>query len=120
MKTALRQLGDSAEDFVAQKLIKQGFTICERNYQKMYGEIDIIARKNDLLVFVEVKMRTHNITLMYELITPKKQKKIALVAREYISCNTITDKVCRFDVALLTMQQEQFILDYIPDAFQMS
>lgn len=119
MKTALRQLGDQAEDFVVQELINQGFAICQRNYQKIYGEIDIIACKKDLLIFVEVKMRMNNISLMYELITPKKQKRIALVAREYISCNTIVDKICRFDVALLTMQQGKFVLDYIPHAFQM-
>jgi putative endonuclease len=118
MKTALRQLGDKAEDFVAQELVKKGFVICERNYQKLYGEIDIIACKKDLVVFVEVKMRMNDIFVMYELITSKKQKRIALVAREYISCNTITDKICRFDVAFLTMQQGQFVLDYIPDAFQ--
>lgn len=118
MKTALRQRGDSAEDFVAQELVKQGFTICERNYQKLYGEIDIIASKENLLVFVEVKLRLKDIELMYELITTKKQKKIALVARHYISCNTIIDKVCRFDVALLTVHEGQFVLDYIPHAFQ--
>jgi putative endonuclease len=119
MKTVLRQLGDRAEDFVAQELVKQGFAICERNYQKLYGEIDIIASRDDLLVFVEVKLRMKDIEVMYELITPKKQKKIALVARQYISCNTIIDKVCRFDVALLTVQQDRFVLDYIPHAFQM-
>ena len=50
-----KKKGDHAEQLVCQHLLDNGFVIVARNYRKRYGEIDIIAKKNDLLVFVEVK-----------------------------------------------------------------
>ena len=64
-KQTRRAFGDQAEDYVAQELTSQGFTIRERNYQKQYGEIDIIAHKADTLVFIEVKVRTHDYISMH-------------------------------------------------------
>lgn len=117
MQTARRLFGDQAESFVAQTLTQQGFVIRERNYQKLYGEIDIIAQKSDLLIFVEVKVRHHTYVAMHEIVTRSKQRKIALVAKEYMSRHKIIDKICRFDVALVQAQGEQFALEYIDHAF---
>jgi len=114
-----RAFGDQAEDYVAQELITQGFTIHERNYQKQYGEIDIIAHKADTLIFVEVKVRMHDYVSMHEIITLPKQRKIGLVAQEYISRNKVDDKICRFDVALVHIDDTgSFGMTYIPDAFR--
>ncbi len=118
-KQTKRAFGNQAEDYVAQELTAQGFTICKRNYQKQYGEIDIIAHKADTLIFVEVKVRTHEHVSMHEIITLSKQRKIGLVAQEYISRNNIADKVCRFDVALVHIDNTgSFGMTYIPDAFR--
>lgn len=117
MKQNQRLFGDQAEAFVAQELCKQGFTICKQNYQKMYGEIDIIAQKDDLLIFVEVKVRQHEYGTMHDLVTYSKQKKIGLVAKEYICRNRIENKICRFDVALVQINNNQQQLTYIADAF---
>jgi putative endonuclease len=117
MKQSKKLFGDQAEIFVAQELCKQGFTICKKNYQKPYGEIDIIAQKDDLLVFVEVKARHHEYGTMHDLITPSKQKKIGLVAKEYICRNQIENKICRFDIALVQSINNQHSLTYITDAF---
>lgn len=117
MKNNKRIFGDQAEAFVAQELRKQGFHICELNYQKLYGEIDIIAQKDDLLLFVEVKARRNEYDSMYEIVTISKQRKLALVAREYISRNHINDKICRFDVAFVQTNDTQKTLHYIADAF---
>ena len=114
-----RAFGDQAEDYVAKELTSQEFTIRERNYQKRYGEIDIIAHKTDTLIFVEVKVRMHDYVSMYEIITLPKQHKIGLVAQEYISRNNIEDKICRFDVALVQINDTgSFCMTYIPDAFR--
>jgi putative endonuclease len=59
MKIAPQQLGQVAEDLAAHHLKKQGFTIKTRNYRYQRAEIDIIAQKNLLLVFVEVSESTH-------------------------------------------------------------
>lgn len=112
-----KQLGLDAETFVAQKLTAQGFTILERNYKKMFGEIDLIARKKDLFVFVEVKMRTRAQFDPTLVIIPSKQKKIIMVAKEFIATHDIHDKLCRFDVAIVQPNGNDFELCYIPNAF---
>jgi len=113
-----RHFGNQAETFVAQQLQKQGFQIIARNYQKQYGEIDIIAQKDDTIAFVEVKVRRSTIFPMGELVPYAKQHKIALVAKEYIVQQRIIDKICRFDVALVTQNPNlSFSLSYIPNAF---
>lgn len=117
MKKNRRLFGDQAENFVAQELRKQGFAICQQNYQKMYGEIDIIAQKENLLIFVEVKVRQHEYGSMHDLVTYSKQKKIGLVAKEYICRNNIEGMVCRFDIALVQIGNNQPLLTYIEDAF---
>lgn len=120
MNIDTKLLGNQAEEFVSKELIKQGFSIRERNYRKLYGEIDIIAQKNDLLAFVEVKVRSSTYIPMQEIISISKQRKISLVAQEYISVHSIDNLICRFDVALIAYQQEAFVLTYIPHAFECS
>lgn len=117
--TEKRSSGDLAEAFVAEQLQKEGYKIIMRNYQKPYGEIDIIAQKSDVIAFVEVKMRRSNTIPMHEIITHTKQKKIVLVAKEYIGSNRISNKVCRFDAALVFVNtNNEYCLTYIPNAFQ--
>ena len=119
MITEKRADGNYAENFVAAKLEQEGFSIIARNYQKKYGEIDIIAEKKDLLAFVEVKMRRSNVISMQEIITFSKQKKIIAVAKEYIARFHVKNKVCRFDAALVFLDgQNRLHMNYIPNAFQ--
>ncbi len=80
------------------------------------GEIDIIAQKQELLVFVEVKTRTTQHFPLSELITRSKQRKIIRTAKQYLLEFQVVDKVCRFDVALVTMGQNPSIT-YLPHAF---
>lgn len=119
MKTR-RSLGNQAEELVATYLQNQQFTILEKNYRRFYGEIDLIATKGDLLVFVEVKMRSSHYFPLSDVITPLKQHKITLVAKDYIARHDIHDKVGQFDVALLEQQNNQLTLTYIPNAFTSS
>jgi len=58
MVTPKRKLGDLGEKIVVDYLKKQGYHILERNYQKPWGEIDIIVQNNTEIIFVEVKTRT--------------------------------------------------------------
>ena len=108
-----KQLGIEGENYIAQTLEKDGFTIQHRNYRKRYGEIDIIACKDDLLVFVEVKCRKRAYFEATQLVPWGKQKKIIMVAKEYIARYDHADKVCRFDVALIEGGQ----LTYLENAF---
>lgn len=107
--------GLNAEKLVADHLQKQGFTIIARNYRKRYGEIDLIAKAESLVAFVEVKMRHHDLVDLGVLVTRSKQKRIIAVAREFIARNydLCSRSICRFDVALVHQQE----ITYIPQAF---
>lgn len=119
MSTTTKHLGNTGEQFVAETLQQQGFTIAAHNYQKQAGEIDVIACKKDLVVFVEVKTRTSFFCDTGKIITPTKQKKIATVAKHFLATHTqYEDKNYRFDVAFVQKKENTFDLTYIPDAFQ--
>jgi len=110
-------VGLCGEELVARCLQDQGFTILARNYRQQYGEIDIIASKDERLLFVEVKVRAPSPFGLDHLVPPSKQRKIGMVAREFMGRYDITKKVCQFDVALLERQHDQFFLSYIENAF---
>lgn len=110
-------LGKEAEEKVAQLLQQQGFIIAERNYRKRHGEIDLIATKASLMVFVEVKMRQHQYFDLSDVITRSKQRKIVNVAKEYIARKGIENQSYRFDVALLQGTGHGLDVQYIPNAF---
>lgn len=109
-----RLFGNKAELAVATFLQENNFTILEQNYAKFCGEIDIIAQKDDVIVFVEVKARKNPQTSMLTLITQSKQQKIIKVAREYISRLSTHNVTYRFDVALVSGDKG---ITYLPHAF---
>jgi putative endonuclease len=112
--------GNEAEEYVTQLLRDQGCTIHERNYRWRGGEIDIIMQQNEVISFVEVKMRQKNYFALSEIITAHKQKKIITTARKYISEHTHHDVVYRFDVALLeALDHGTYTTTYVPNAFTM-
>lgn len=94
-----RTIGSEYEERAAQYLKEQGWVVLERNYRCRQGEIDIIARDGDCLVFVEVKYRR---STKYgdpaEAVTPAKQKRIIRTALFYIGTHHRTMPACRFDV----------------------
>lgn len=117
MKHNNKQTGQRGEALVAQYLQEQGFTILARNYRKRYGEIDLIARHDDVLAFVEVKWRHRPAVDPAEVILPSKQRKIVAVAKAFLSTHTDTDVTCRFDVALVEQQDNTIAIRYISNAF---
>lgn len=77
-------LGKRGEDLAREFLTKQGYKIIEQNYSKRYGEIDLIAIHNNILVFIEVKTRTSNqYGTPLESITPWKLKAVIRSAEYY-------------------------------------
>ncbi|MCG6537449.1 MAG: YraN family protein [Syntrophales bacterium LBB04] len=111
--------GKQGEEETARYLAAQGFKIVARNYRKMYGEIDLIATNKDTLIFVEVKMRQTEYFDLSNVITPSKQRKIIAVAKDFLARyeREHYGKVYQFDVALLTQENGQLKLTYIPNAF---
>ena len=116
--TSTKSLGNAGESFVVNYLQQQGFTVCAQNYRKFFGEIDIIAHKKELYVFVEVKTRKSADMPMGQLISPVKQKKIIKTAQTFIAEHQLNrNNVCRFDVALVLKNSISFSIDYLENAF---
>ena len=83
---ARKAQGDAAEDRACRHLEGSGFTIVERNFRTRGGEIDIVARKGDALVFVEVRSREVSaFGTPEESVTPAKRRRIVGAARQYLS-----------------------------------
>ncbi|WP_028509956.1 YraN family protein [Ruminococcus sp. NK3A76] len=95
-----RQTGDIGEQAVCDMLIRHGYEILDRNFTVRGGEIDIIAKKNGLIAFVEVKTRKHDpLTSGEDAINYNKKKHLIYAAQRYL------DKLsepcsARFDVAV--------------------
>ena len=113
------ELGRVGEELVANYLRAQGYSLCAHNYKKRCGEIDLIARKNQTIVFVEVKLREHAYFSISQVVTLLKQKKIIRTALHYQYEFLGQQEVSlRFDVALLERKGVGYDLVYIPDAFR--
>lgn len=93
-------IGNAGEDLACTLLEKKGFEIVARNYRVRGGEIDIIARRKKLLVFVEVKKRVSSSAFGGPLaaVTVSKQNKIAQTAACYLKENPVKFDSIRFDV----------------------
>lgn len=113
-----QSLGHQGEELVAQRLIADGYAIIARNYRKLYGEIDLIALRNDELIFVEVKLRINPLFDPTYSITPAKQRRIGMVAKEFIAAGKHEEKVFRFDVAIVTQSDENTSIMYLANAFE--
>ncbi|MFO3716476.1 YraN family protein [Anaerococcus cruorum] len=111
-----RKIGDLGEEIVANFLIANGYEILGRNYLKPYGEVDIIALKNNIVCFVEVKARK-NIKYGYprEAVNYHKQQRIAKASQTYLIENNLTDYIMRFDVAEVFIESRK--INYIENAF---
>lgn len=115
-------LGGKGEDITAVFLRRKGFIIFKRNYHGRFGEIDIIAEKGDLLLFVEVKTRfADSLVSPGQAVDLIKQNRIKQTAKNFIS-KTYIDYRCRYDVAEVTVRdvdgEYKYSLNYIKNAFQ--
>ena len=115
----MNNIGKIGEELARYYLSKKGYHILEQNYQVRFGEIDIIAEKNNCICFIEVKCRqSQKYGLPEESITRYKMNKIIKVAQLYIKQKHIEDKLFRFDV--ITVQFNNGVLNkirHIPNAF---
>lgn len=105
MKTNKRQLGILAENLAATALFKKGYQILKRNFSTKIGEIDLIAKDKDTLVFIEVKAKTgDSFGIPETMINPKKLKKLKQLAEIYLEGK---NHPARIDVVAVTFDKEQ-------------
>lgn len=114
-----RELGRSGEDVAVAYLKKNNFRIISRGFRFHKGEIDIVARDGDTLVFIEVKTRrSRDFGRPEDAVTPLKQNQIRRLAEAYLAVNGLVDIPCRFDVLSLFWDEEEGPrVRHIKDAF---
>ena len=113
-----REFGNKGEDLACKFLEKNGYKIIERNYRNRTGEIDIIARDKDDMVFIEIKTKLSKDFAQPELsVNPSKQKKIVKTALVYLMEKNINKTGCRFDVVGITGEKGNTKIELIKNAF---
>ena len=110
--------GKEGEKIAAAYLKKNGYRIIEINFRCPIGEIDIVAKEKDDLVFVEVKTRK-SMELWYpeQAVGIRKQKKMSQLALWYLQKRKVADTNARFDVVAVTLIPEKNEVRLIKNAF---
>lgn len=115
MKENNKTRGNHGEDLATKELEKSGYTIICRNYRTKYGEIDIIAQKNNVLYFVEVKSKySSSFSRPAESVGAAKRKQIVNLAQSYMAYQG-GEKDCSFIIAEVYLDQHR--VEFIEDCF---
>lgn len=116
--TRIRQeLGGRGEEAAVILLKNKGMRILERNFRTRYGEIDIIASCEKVMVFVEVKTRSsRSFGLPQEAVEGRKQARLRKLASAYMA-RLGWQGECRFDVVAVWVQSEQTRVEHFEGAF---
>lgn len=104
-KKQTSKFGRLAEDFAAVLLSRKGYKILDRNFRSCFGEIDIVAVKNNKLIFVEVKARwSDKFGSPIEAVTPQKIWKISRTGEYYSMLHPELPKSLRIEVVSLEIR----------------
>ncbi len=113
----IKTKGKYGEDIAVEYLQENGYRIISRNWQFLHREIDIIAEKNNQIIFFEVKTRKPGTIIQpYEAVNSKKQRLLVDAANLYLQRNQI-DKEARFDIISITMTEKNIKIEHIENAF---
>lgn len=112
-KTSKQIIGDVGEQKACAYLVKNGYAILETQYRYKRAEIDIIASKDNFIIFVEVKTRKNNdFGYPEEFVSERKQELFHEAATHYVEA-TSTDALLRFDIIAITGDE----IEHFEDAF---
>ncbi len=113
--------GQLGERIAAEYLAGQRYEILEKNYRKSFGEVDIIAKDQEVMVFVEVKTRQASAfcSAALESVDVRKQRRLSRIARAYLLSRRLDDVPARFDVIaiVLNKKNQADTIEHIRDAF---
>lgn len=117
-----QQFGKKNELIAASFLKKKGYRILEQNYRTKNGEIDIIAKEKETIVFVEVKSgRTGFAGSPKWAVTFKKQRKISMVALYYLKMMKQSNHKARFDVVSIVPNKDNSVnIELLKNAFELA
>jgi putative endonuclease len=113
-----RLLGQRGERTAARYLRRHGMRVLYRGYRTRLGEIDLIARDLDTLVFVEVKSRRRGVPA--EAVTLEKQRRLTLAALQFLRRYNLLEQRSRFDVVAIVWPDDRRPpeIEHIRDAFE--
>lgn len=115
-----KRTGNHGESIAAAYLERKGYQILSQNWRNSYHEIDLIAIKDQILVFVEVKTRkSHQMGTPETAVGKKKQKHLFSAAEAFLQKTQLDYKEWRFDVIAITLGKSDNFL-HIKDAFHPS
>lgn len=110
--------GSRGERLAARLLKQKGFRILARNCRSRFGELDLIARDGDTIVFVEVKTRSQSETGRPEdAITEHKRRQMTRAALAWLHKNRLDNHRCRFDVIAIVWGEGEPQVDHYMGAF---
>ncbi|MBK9190664.1 MAG: YraN family protein [Crocinitomicaceae bacterium] len=111
------ELGKAGERMAAEYLVKKGYEILHRNYSFKKSELDIVAKKDDVLIVVEVKTRNSDFMAGPEItVTKKKQKAIVKATNYYLEEHHLQTET-QFDIISIILNSKEQTLEHIEDAF---
>ncbi len=121
MRNLRQMLGQKGEKKAARYLKQKGYKVVTANYRCQYGEIDLIAKHADILIFIEVKTRTSNdFGGPAAAVDRRKQQQISKVAHHYLVTHHNDDVDARFDViSILSPNGQKTEIEHITNAFDL-
>jgi putative endonuclease len=116
-----KNIGRTGEKLAARYLAEQGYILLEQNFHKRYGEIDIIARDGEYLVFIEVKTRSGSrYGSPFDAVDLRKQQQISKVALAFMTEQDSLDVAVRFDVVAVYLTKPAPRIELMKNAFECS
>ncbi len=113
-----QQLGSLGESLAAEALQRQGYRLLARNVRTPLGEIDLVARQGEALVFIEVKLRRNlRFGSPAEAVTVSKQRRLRRAAEYYLRRQPCWPAQIRFDVVAITLIADNPQVTVIQAAF---
>ena len=111
------EIGKIGEEIATEYLIENGYKILERNFNCKQGEIDIIAKDKDEVVFIEVKTRTNKkYGEPVEAVTFIKKRHLIKAIEYYLYIKKLEDEYIRIDVIEIYKKENKFLLHHIKQA----
>jgi putative endonuclease len=115
------ELGKLGETLALKKIKRLGYKKIIRNYRCPLGEVDLIARDKDTLVFIEIKTRKGRSTdYAKEAVNERKKRQISKVALAYMKSNDCPDAKARFDVVAVCIGRGKPEIEVIKNAFELA
>jgi len=114
-------LGKWGEDLALKKVKKLGYKCIARNYRCPVGEVDLIAKDGDTLVFIESKTRRgRSLGYAKEAVNQRKRRQLSKVALAFMKANGCSETRARFDVVVINLDGVSQEIEVVRNAFDLA